>query len=342
MVRSRDDESQEAWQAFVEANGLTLAQVASPSNDVRMSGEYRGHHLMLEVRIVPAIHPTDTRGNTTIIIHATLNASRISEKRMEALMRRLAGLTPLTSSGVLNLLTAGFGLLPGLLAAGNEGRWLSYEESTPGPESDKLKYIADALCDLAEGCFAVVATGGAIMPALQALVRENDGLHDALIEMVRNIAETTQRQLGGRAEHLLCPACLAYFGAHRAELPRQFDETYYGCRVCHQSREFIDCSQGVMAVLDAGWTDVQALRDGLLRINWSVCRALFDFDWVEIIRATDKDVEQFAMQVGNDTDPFRKPRYAQMRCAVNPACDLSENTLRILENTFGQVQQTTV
>jgi len=66
-------------------------------------------------------------------------------------------------------------------------------------------------------------------------------------------------------------------------------------------------------------------------------RALFDFDRVEIIRATDEDVERFAMQVGNDTDPLRKPRYAQMRCSLAPNCHLTENTLRILESLFGRV-----
>jgi len=48
-------------------------------------------------------------------------------------------------------------------------------------------------------------------------------------------------------------------------------------------------------------------------------------------------VERFAVQVGNDTDPFRRPRYRQMRCVVKPECNLSENTLRILDSVFGQV-----
>jgi hypothetical protein len=92
-----------------------------------------------------------------------------------------------------------------------------------------------------------------------------------------------------------------------------------------------------VAVLDAAWQGAQTQRDGTLRVNWLARRALFDFDRVEIIRAADKDVEQFAMQVGNDTDPLRKPRYAEMRCVVNPACGLAENTLRVLKSTFGRV-----
>jgi hypothetical protein len=64
---------------------------------------------------------------------------------------------------------------------------------------------------------------------------------------------------------------------------------------------------------------------------------LFDCDWVEINQATDEDIERFAVQLGNDTDPLRRPRYREMRCLVGPECHLSENTLRILKNMFGQV-----
>jgi hypothetical protein len=77
----------------------------------------------------------------------------------------------------------------------------------------------------------------------------------------------------------------------------------------------------------------------VLRVNWLVRRALFDFDWVEIIQATDEDVERFAVQVGNDTDPVRELRYQQMKCTIGPECKLSENTLRILDKMFGEVER---
>jgi hypothetical protein len=78
-------------------------------------------------------------------------------------------------------------------------------------------------------------------------------------------------------------------------------------------------------------------QNGVLRVNWLTHRKLFDFDEVEIAQATDEDVERFAVQVGNDTDPKRKPRYQKMRCVVSSECHLSENTLRILERMFGVV-----
>ena len=65
---------------------------------------------------------------------------------------------------------------------------------------------------------------------------------------------------------------------------------------------------------------------------------MFDFDTVEIVRATDEDVERLAMNAGNDTDPVRKARYAHVHCVIAPECRLSENSLRVLEQVFGQVE----
>ena len=66
---------------------------------------------------------------------------------------------------------------------------------------------------------------------------------------------------------------------------------------------------------------------------------MFDFDRVEIVQATNEEVERFVMRVGNDTDSFRKPRYEEMRCIVDSECQLSKNTFRILEHMFGRVEQ---
>ena len=60
---------------------------------------------------------------------------------------------------------------------------------------------------------------------------------------------------------------------------------------------------------------------------------------LEIVRATDEEVERFAVQVGNDTDSVRRPRYPHIRCTIAPECSLSTNTLRILRNSFGHVEQ---
>lgn len=126
---------------------------------------------------------------------------------------------------------------------------------------------------------------------------------------------------------------------HWVDLSWQPDLSYYGCRACRRSYGLLYYPQGVTAVLNAAGTQRYTQQDDRLRANWLVQRILFDFDSVEIIQATDEDVERFALQVGNDTDPLRRPHYEQMVCTIAPACSLSKNTIRILEQLFGQVNQ---
>ncbi|MCI0561862.1 MAG: hypothetical protein MN733_25530, partial [Nitrososphaera sp.] len=158
--------------------------------------------------------------------------------------------------------------------------------------------------------------------------------------------EDTTNRLKPHASSLLCSRCLTHPCEHQVQaqvwLQSQnftYDNFYYyGCRVCRQGREFLDCSSGAIAVLDQEIGEEWVKEDGVLRVNWLKRRSLFDFDWVEIRQATDEEVERFAVQVGNDTDEFRQPRYKDMWCVVTSECRLSENTMRILKSLFGQVQ----
>ena len=75
----------------------------------------------------------------------------------------------------------------------------------------------------------------------------------------------------------------------------------------------------------------------IFRIYWTFHQQVCDFTSVQIIHATDEEVERFAVQVGNDTDPYRASRYKKMRCILGPRCHLSENTVRILRRMFGKV-----
>jgi hypothetical protein len=217
------------------------------------------------------------------------------------------------------------------------------------------------------GRHTLVALGGEAIPHL--LTKAKDRAHPlrrTATWLIRSICHETNARLAGQADRMLCPTCLTCCGSHTTTQLGSL-MIYYGCRTCGQSREFIYCQQGVMAVLDSNWTETPPQRggllhrifdwlaadrpeleaqaqddarraDGLLRVNWLAHRELFDFDRVEIVQATDEDVERFAVQVGNDTDPMRKPRYPGMECSIWPECQLSENTLRVLQHTFGQVE----
>ena len=74
----------------------------------------------------------------------------------------------------------------------------------------------------------------------------------------------------------------------------------------------------VVAVLDINMKEEQVKDGDVLRVNWLTRGELFDFDRIEIINVNDKDVERFAIQVNNDLDGFRTPRYSKMLCVLSP------------------------
>jgi len=92
-----------------------------------------------------------------------------------------------------------------------------------------------------------------------------------------------------------------------------------------------------VALLDQAAPAGPVEENGLIRINWLARRELFDFDAVEIRNATDEAVERFVVQIGNDTDEWRRPRYGGLDCTVAAGCRLSENTLRLLRKQFAVV-----
>jgi hypothetical protein len=189
---------------------------------------------------------------------------------------------------------------------------------------------------------ALVTLGGEITTALKEIAADTgSSAQSAALWVLSRIEQETTYRLAWRLPHLLCPRCLARFARRAVNLPWGIAFTYYGCRLCEQSQEFLEGVNRTVAVLDQNWSEPLHQQDNQLRVNWLKRRAPFDFERVEIVQASDEEVERFAVQVGNDTDPHRKPRYQQMRCTIGPNCQLSENTRRILEHTFGRVEQTT-
>jgi len=177
--------------------------------------------------------------------------------------------------------------------------------------------------------------GGAIMEPLAGAAAT--GKYARLARwLMRCIGRETAERLAGRTEDVLCPACLCHPAPHRVRVARRRPVTYYGCRCCGQSETFRDY-RPVVAVIGARMSERLADAEGEIRVNWLVWNRLFDCDRVEIVHATDYDVERFCIMVGNDTDARRISRYRRMAVTVAAACDLSENTLRILRSRFGRV-----
>jgi hypothetical protein len=63
---------------------------------------------------------------------------------------------------------------------------------------------------------------------------------------------------------------------------------------------------------------------------------------ITVERGKNQEVERFAVKVGNDTDPFRQPHYKTIRCWVAKSCNLSKNSIRVLQQMFGEVNYVTL
>jgi len=151
---------------------------------------------------------------------------------------------------------------------------------------------------------------------------------------------------------LLCQACYARF---RTKHVGPIGTSHEGdpnervayplvvtCRVCDKARSGVYGVDNVIAVLDQTMGP-DCIRVGArLRLNWAKQRRLFDFDRVEIVNATDEDVETLCVLTANDTDGYRAPRYPTMTCFVHPGDAMSRTALNMLRSTFvGQVVEGT-
>ena len=172
----------------------------------------------------------------------------------------------------------------------------------------------------------------AVEPLIQRLRDRDSHVRQAVFRALESIGKAVKDP-----HHLFCRSCLARF--------QQRDCCFEGvgtlsmpvCRLCGRAADAILDVRELVAVLDTEMRQEFSCADGVARVSYLKRDAPFDFDWVEIVRASDYEVERFCVQVGNDTDPFRRGRYRQMGCLVAPGCRLSENTLRILGCMFGQV-----
>lgn len=206
-------------------------------------------------------------------------------------------------------------------------------------EGDKEYLIGaiDMFCDLADNYPGVVSLGGVVVPALEELAnRQGHALSTTAIYLLEAIASRS-RDLKISYPNLLCPSCFYRFQTQKVKLSWWKSPSYYACPKCHQNRDYF-VGKKVVAVLNNQMEHKYLEVENTLRVNWCHHRKLFDFDTVAIEKATDEDVERFAMQVGNHTDEVRKSNYAKVSCTIAPDCELSENTTRILRHTFGNVE----
>jgi hypothetical protein len=228
--------------------------------------------------------------------------------------------------------------LSGTLEITPDGQHLFYEEANLRTDPASLEALCETMLELLRIYPRLAYLSGQAVSLLQPLAAQKHPFQPVAIQLLRDIAKETQNRLAEQANTLICPSCLRHCAAHEIKLSLTDRLTYYGCRACGQSLEFLPARKAVIAILDTQMTQNYISRDDVLYGNWLLHRQGFDFDEVYIRQASDEDVERFAVQVGNDTDPLQQPRYAAMRCLIWPAAGLSENSLKILQHTFGRME----
>lgn len=302
-----------AWQKFADTYQLNFMPNQFFSNEkAHITGYWRGH-------------PVNLHGDTYIKLTTENNYSKVrkilnEEISLEELSRQLTDDT--------------FNNIKGWFEAEPWGKELSYHQNSFEKDPKYLYVLFELLSDLADSYPKFVVLGWEISPVLErTAMNSNHPLKNIAAQLLRDIAVETKGRLDNSV--VLCQRCLARSVSRSINLGGQGPIISYGCTVCKQSRHFYTW---VIATLDSQMSQVEIKQRGILRVNWLLKRDLFNFNEVEIVQATDEDVERFAVQIGNDTNELRRPFYKTMSCVVTSNCELSENSMRILRRTFGDVK----
>jgi hypothetical protein len=331
IFKRKQKKPRASWERLAVSNNLNFASDPSRKGQPYVTGEYRGHYL--ELRVFEKGDEFQRVAGTRLVLTRPKRKSSPEDTpdpapTLEDAVRPFAATDPHYP-------------LMGKIYAIPGGRQVYYEQHGIETNVEYLQYLFDLLTDLANAYPQILAIGSKAIPLLEkkaklSITRSSHSLRPIAIQLLQEITQDTTRW-ATQVSHRWCPHCLARCVAHEVALSPLNFMTYYRCRICRQSEAFLDWAGPVVAILDRNITTELSEEKGALRVNWLVRRTLFDFESVEIIQATDEEVERFAVQVGNDTEEVRQPRYKEMRCRVSPACALSENTKRILKRTFGQV-----
>lgn len=320
-----------SWETFAEKNGLTYkSSKYFPSVKPKVTGIYRGCKLNLSSST--QIHyeigsDHDARRHPQLLTHMALQTDKAIKGEPDEKYVK----TFLNSIG-LRRLTAGE------LYSQKKGTKIVYEQNEIEQDEQNLEVLFESLFDLIKAYPMIVAMGGKIVASLQTTGKNNQALQQVMKQLLFDIGQTTTKQLKGQTSELLCSSCLVYCSVHKIDASWHMPVNYYGCRACGQSQDFLETKKRkLIAVLDNTSSQKITETETMIRANWLSYRKVFDFDEVEIHQVMDKEAELFAIQVGNDTDPIRRPRYKTMICNLSADCELSENTIRILRHTFGEV-----
>ena len=306
------------WQVLADELNLTFSQSGRGNSVIRLYGDYQTH--LTEIQVYPGPYVPQ------VWINLTLGTRQ----------------KPLTVTDAAHAL-ANYPVLKqfkGELTLTTNPLKLAYTMLENEVEAANIKRVLQLLATLAELTTALLTAETEAILALEAFNPPKAIIIRALWQqIVTQVAEDSTTKFGSRPDRATCSVCLRCFGPHQTKISPFKTVTYYGCRRCRQSRHGNRFwNKRIFVTLDRHMQVKFAETPYLVRVNWFQHTQLFDFDCVEIIDATDQEVEHFMILLGNDTDPLQRQHYRNMKCRISTQCHLTENTLRILQAYFRSVE----
>ena len=329
--RKRESGKMRSWVKLAKSHRWKLVFDKSSRDGAYVKGNYRGHHLRLETfqrDTVSEVSKIYTRLTLSI-----KNELHTKEEKRSASETTSQGFISTISSSELNA------KLKERIDVDKDVQVIKYEQAGVEEDVGYLRFLFGLMSDVAEAYLEVIELGGEAVSLLQPIAVEKSNKFQGLVRhLLQEISRDTTDRLAHQANRLLCTTCLTKCSAHQFKPSRLETITYYGCRTCQQSRDFITWEGVIVARLDKNMVSEQVQEIDELQINWLMRDEMFDFDKVKIEDVTDEDVERFVVKVGNDTDPVRKLRYKKTLCEITALSILSENSLKILRHTFDEVE----
>lgn len=314
-LRQRD-----AWQELADNYGLTCVP-GGTFNKAHVFGIYRNCQLNLGVdkkqRREGSIEVTTM---TLSLNEATVGKQQPLDLEQIKLLLTLSNI-PFTIKGEIDI--------------NSSGQIISYTQFEIEYNRIYLQVLIDYLYKLLQAYQILIKPQCELIIYLQTIARFQGLVLQPFAEQtMRRVSESAQKR-----EHLrlICPTCLAYYREEtNSLLDLNFGNTV-GCRICDEQQGYFVGK--IIAVLDNQMNTEIVQENHELRVNWLICRRIFDFDEIEIEQATDQEVERFLVQVGNDSDSFQKSRYKDVQYKISVQCELSDNTNRILKRMFGGLKE---
>ena len=329
--RRRETKKMRSWVELAQSHRLAMAFDKDSRDGAYIEGDFRGHHLKLETfqrDTVSEVSKTYTC--LTLSINESIHQKEEKSLSLETISQ---GFVSVINSSELNT------TLKGRISVDKDDQVIRYEQEGVEEDAKYLSFLFDLMNDIAEVYFEIVELGGETVSLLQPIaVDKNNKFQGVVRHLLQDIGKDTTDRLADQAERLLCARCLTKCTVHQLKLSSLETISYYGCRACQQSREFIEWEGMIVVRLDRNMATDRLQQNGSLQINWLRRGELFDFDKIEIGTVTDEEVERFAVKVGNDTDPIRKTRYKKMPCEIGAPNTLSENTIKILKYLFDKAE----